>query len=83
MLSMSRTGAAADRSRHVLRGQMVRRWVSPGYGHGGSHRMVVILPEDRYDDWLQAGPDHGWAFFRPLPAEQLVASGPENNGGLF
>lgn len=46
-------------------------------------RMVVILPEDRYDDWLQSGPDHGRAFFRPFPAEQLVASGPENNGGLF
>jgi len=40
-------------------------------------RMVVILPDDHYDAWLQAGPDHSRAFLRPFPAEQLVASGPD------
>ncbi len=40
-------------------------------------RMVVILPEHRYDDWLQADADHSAALLRPYPADQLIASGPE------
>jgi putative SOS response-associated peptidase YedK len=46
-------------------------------------RMVVILPVDRYDAWLQAGPDQSRTFLRPFPAEQLVASGPQASQGLF
>lgn len=46
-------------------------------------RMVVILPEDRYDAWLQARPDHSLEFMRPLPDDQLLASGPEGSHGLF
>ena len=46
-------------------------------------RMVVILREDGYDAWLQAKPDHSQAFLRQFPAEKLVASGPEAEGGLL
>jgi len=46
-------------------------------------RMVVILPVDRYTDWLQAGPEHSQAFMQPFPANQLVANEPRVDGGLF
>lgn len=36
-------------------------------------RMVVILPPERYQDWLRATPEHSVAFMRPLPAESLQA----------
>ena len=50
---------------------------------GEEKRMVVILPEDHYDAWLQVGPDHSRAFLLPFPAAQLVATGPEVSRGLF
>jgi len=36
-------------------------------------RMVVILPEDRHDDWLDATPEHSHAFLRHYPAQALQA----------
>jgi putative SOS response-associated peptidase YedK len=44
-------------------------------------RMVVILPADRYADWLQAGPEHSHAFMRTFPADQLVLEEPRVSGG--
>jgi putative SOS response-associated peptidase YedK len=38
-------------------------------------RMVVILPPDRYDAWLQASPAQSMAFMRPYPADQMLAEG--------
>ena len=40
---------------------------------GDEKRMVVILPVERYDDWLQAGSEHSQAFMRPFPADQMMA----------
>lgn len=37
-------------------------------------RMVVILQEDRYDDWLNAGPAESKSLLRAYPAENLAAS---------
>jgi putative SOS response-associated peptidase YedK len=36
-------------------------------------RMVVVLPEAAYDDWLHARAQESMAFMRPYPAEALVA----------
>lgn len=36
-------------------------------------RMVVIVPKDRYDDWLKAGPEQSMEFMRPIPTESLQA----------
>ena len=47
-------------------------------------RMVVILPEASYDDWLNAPAAQSMAFMRPYPADQLLAqiasraSGPDD-----
>lgn len=46
-------------------------------------RMVVILPENRYDAWLRASADHSGEFIRPFPADQLAASEPETSRGLI
>jgi putative SOS response-associated peptidase YedK len=35
----------------------------------------VILPSDRYAQWLQASPQDSLDFLRPYPAEQMVALG--------
>jgi len=43
---------------------------------GEEKRMIVILPPDRYDDWLQAGPKESGNFLQPYPAEALVAERP-------
>ena len=39
-------------------------------------RMVVILPQERYTDWLNARPDQSRDFFQQFPAEALVAHQP-------
>lgn len=39
---------------------------------GEEKRMVVILPDGIYDDWLAAGPDESRDFLRPYPADSLV-----------
>lgn len=39
-------------------------------------RMVVILAEDDYDDWLQAGTTQSQRFFRLYPAALLEATQP-------
>jgi putative SOS response-associated peptidase YedK len=31
-------------------------------------RMIVILPPERYDDWLQASSKDSWEFLRAWPA---------------
>ena len=36
-------------------------------------RMVVVLPPDSYQSWLEAPPEHAMAFMQPLAAELLVA----------
>jgi putative SOS response-associated peptidase YedK len=36
-------------------------------------RMVVILPTDQYQDWLQASAEHSMEFIRPFPADALHA----------
>jgi len=46
-------------------------------------RMVVILPDTAYGDWLNASAEHSHAFMRPYPADALVATSPRVDGGLF
>jgi putative SOS response-associated peptidase YedK len=41
---------------------------------GDEKRMVAILPEARYDDWLTAAVGHAMEFMQPYPADQLHAS---------
>ena len=35
-------------------------------------RMVVILPTQRYHDWLNTNVEHGMAFMKPIAADLLV-----------
>jgi putative SOS response-associated peptidase YedK len=37
-------------------------------------RMVVILPETAYGDWLAATPERSMAFLQSYPAKNLAAS---------
>lgn len=37
-------------------------------------RIVAILNDDEYDDWLQAKPNNRMNFIKQYPAEQLIAS---------
>jgi len=46
-------------------------------------RMVVILPDAAYGDWLNASAAQSQAFMRPYPAEWLQASAPRVDGRLF
>lgn len=47
-------------------------------------RMVVILPDDQYDNWLQASPAQSMAFLRRYPAAALQAAQASSiNGSLF
>jgi putative SOS response-associated peptidase YedK len=46
-------------------------------------RMVVILTDDRYDDWLTADSVQARHFLVHFPADQLTASSPEPARGLF
>jgi putative SOS response-associated peptidase YedK len=36
-------------------------------------RMVVILPPERYQDWLVAPAEHSMEFMKPIPAAHLQA----------
>lgn len=38
-------------------------------------RMVVILPEASYSDWLTAPPSRNMDFLRQYPADRMVAEG--------
>jgi putative SOS response-associated peptidase YedK len=40
---------------------------------GDEKRMLVILPEAQYGEWLQAPPERSMAFMRQYPASKLVA----------
>lgn len=37
-------------------------------------RMVVVLPESAYGEWLTASPESSAAFLQPYPADKLFAS---------
>jgi putative SOS response-associated peptidase YedK len=43
-------------------------------------RMVVILPQQRYQDWLNAPFDLASQFLWPFSAESLQAQHPEQEG---
>jgi putative SOS response-associated peptidase YedK len=43
---------------------------------GDEKRMIVILPPDRYGDWLQASARESEEFLRPWPAQALRAEAP-------
>jgi putative SOS response-associated peptidase YedK len=45
-------------------------------------RMVVILPVERYEDWLRASPPQSQAFMRKFPADQMIVDEPKVDGGL-
>ena len=47
---------------------------------GDEKRMVVILPEARYDDWLRAPVPHAMEFMQPYPAEALRATTGNDDG---
>jgi putative SOS response-associated peptidase YedK len=44
-------------------------------------RMIVIVPPERYDDWLQADASASGEFLKAWPADMLAASSPQT--GLF
>lgn len=46
-------------------------------------RMVVILPEYRYGDWLRASPEESGEFFRMFAAEGLVVEPGAGHRQLF
>jgi len=48
---------------HPLMGRMHRQ--------GDEKRMPVIVPPDRYADWLQASPQQAMDFMQQFPAEQM------------
>jgi putative SOS response-associated peptidase YedK len=37
-------------------------------------RMIVILPAERYDDWLRAKPEQSLGFLQPYPADKLCVA---------
>lgn len=49
---------------------------------GDEKRMVVVLPEAQYADWLEARPADSMDFLRPYPAHALRAEAPPA-AGLF
>ncbi len=46
-------------------------------------RMVVILPRERYSDWLTAAPEHSMVMMQPMQSDQLQAFAPQNEHDLF
>jgi putative SOS response-associated peptidase YedK len=46
-------------------------------------RMVVILPEDQYENWLDAKPQESMDFMRAYPAEAMSAIATAENPQLF
>jgi len=46
-------------------------------------RMVVVLPEERYGDWLQAEAGEALEFLRMFPAEMLVTQSATAHRQLF
>jgi len=45
-------------------------------------RMVVILPQERYQDWLEAKPEQSMAFMQMFPADELAAEPMGNPSSL-
>ena len=45
-------------------------------------RMVVVLASERYQDWLEAQPEHSMTFMLPISAQALVASGDRPTAGV-
>ena len=48
---------------------LMRRFHKPG----DEKRMLVILPEAQYGEWLEAPPERSMAMMRQYPASRLVA----------
>lgn len=46
-------------------------------------RMVVILADVHYNDWLRTDAAQARHYLRHFPADQLTASGPVPSRGLF
>ncbi|MCX7894231.1 MAG: SOS response-associated peptidase, partial [Burkholderiales bacterium] len=46
-------------------------------------RMVVILPPERFSDWLHAPAHQSRDFLQAFPAERLTATAPQAHGRLF
>lgn len=46
-------------------------------------RMVVILPEDQYDAWLEAKPSESMDFMKAYSAEAMMATATIENRQLF
>jgi putative SOS response-associated peptidase YedK len=46
-------------------------------------RMVVILPEAAYGDWLTASAAQSHSYMQPYPSDLLQASAPRVDSGLF
>lgn len=46
-------------------------------------RMVVILQEDFYDDWLRATPEQSMGFMRQYPADLMTISSEQTHRQLF
>ena len=44
-------------------------------------RMVAILPESAYADWLATSTDRAMNFIEPYPASQLMAEAKQKSGG--
>lgn len=45
-------------------------------------RIIVILPPERYDDWLQSSAKDSGEFLRAWPAEWMAAQAPQQSGLL-
>jgi putative SOS response-associated peptidase YedK len=46
-------------------------------------RMIVILPEDQYEDWLDAKPKESMDFMQAYPAEAMSSFATAENPQLF
>ena len=46
------------------------------YKPGDEKRMVVVLPEEAYQDWLTAPAEQAMRFMSAYPAEGLAAAAP-------
>lgn len=49
---------------------------------GDEKRMAVILPVERYDEWLQARPEQSQTFMRLFPADQMIADDTLHNAAV-
>jgi len=50
---------------------------------GKEKRMVVILPEGAYGEWLTASAEQSREFLMPFPSDKLVAKAPFVRAGVY